>query len=238
MSIVRNIVPFFFHYIPVAEKMLKNRDAYSDEDRFRLAQKFTNRVRVASLSETAVFGEENIPKEGGYIMYSNHQGKYDGVCMCCYHPTPLSILWDVQSSHQIVAKQVCALLDCERIDHTKPAEFMPIVKAIAEKAANGRAYLIYPEGKTSGSNEQLLEFQTGCFMASLLSKTPIVPVVLYDSHKAMNTSDIFHTVRTELHYLKPIPYSEYGRMNRKKVAALVQSRIQEKLDEINREKQQ
>ena len=233
MSIVRNFFPFFFYDIPGAEKMLRNRAAHSEEELFRWAQRFTNRVRIASRSETAVFGEENLPPEGGYIMYSNHQGKYDGVCMVCYHKRPLSILWDVQSSHQIVAKQVCALLDCERIDHTKSAEFMPIIQAIARKAAAGRPYLIYPEGKTSYSNEQLFEFQTGCFMASLLSKTPIVPVVIYDSHKAMNTNDVFHTVRTELHYLAPIEYSEYGKMNRKKIAALVRSRIQEKLDEIN-----
>jgi 1-acyl-sn-glycerol-3-phosphate acyltransferase len=115
---------------------------------------------------------------------------------------------------------------------------MPIIKAIADKAAGGRPYLIYPEGKTSFSNERLLDFQTGCFMASLLSKTPIVPVVIYDAHEALNSNNVFKKVRTQLYYLKPILYEEYGRMNRKKVAALVQSRIQEKLDEINRTKNQ
>ena len=233
LSIVRNIIPFSFSYIPLAEKMIRDRENYSDEERFKLAQKFTNNVRNAALTETDVFGEENLPKEGGYILYSNHQGKYDGVCMVCYHKRPLSILWDVQSSHQIVAKQVCGLLDCARIDHSKPETFLPIIKSIAEKAAAGRPYLIYPEGKTSESNEKLLDFQTGCFMASTLSKTPIVPVVLYDSHKSLNTNDLFHKVRTQLHYLPPIPYSEYGNMNRKKISALVQERIQAKLDELN-----
>ena len=236
-SIVSNVIPFYFYHIPIANKMIQNA-GYTAAQKFSWAQKFTNRVRRAARAETEVFGLENLPKSGGYIMYSNHQGKYDGVCMCCYHPEPLSILWDVHSSHQIVAKQVCALLDCDRIDHEKKAEFMPIIKSIANKASSGRAYLIYPEGKTSESNENLLEFHSGCFMASLLSKTPIVPVVIYDSHIALNSNNLFKKVRTKLYYLKPIFYEEYGRMNRKKIAALVQSRIQEKLNELNSEKNQ
>ena len=35
------------------------------------------------------FGIENLPKEGGYMMYPNHQGKYDVYGIFCVHKKPL-----------------------------------------------------------------------------------------------------------------------------------------------------
>lgn len=37
----------------------------------------------------------------------------------------------------------------------------------------------------------------------------MVPVVIYDSWRSMDTNT-FEKVRTQVHFLPPIPYEEYG----------------------------
>ena len=71
---------------------------------------------------------------------------------------------------------------------------------------------------------------------SLKTKTPIVPVVLWDSYKVFNSCK-FGTLKTEVHFLSPIPYEEFKDMNTQEIAAMVQGRIQDKLDELKMEKE-
>lgn len=73
--------------------------------------------------------------------------------------------------------------------------------------------------------------QAGCFSCSLQTKTPIVPVALFDSYKSMN-SNTFEKVDTQVHFLKPILYSEYGELKKKEVAELVKNRIAERMAQI------
>lgn len=59
----------------------------------------------------------------------------------------------------------------------------------------------------------------------------MVPVVIYDSYKAMN-SNTFEKVITQVHFLKAIFYEEYGSLTKQQLADLVKSRIADKLEEI------
>ena len=59
----------------------------------------------------------------------------------------------------------------------------------------------------------------------------MVPVVIYDSWRSMDTNT-FEKVRTQVYFLPPIPYEEYKDMNSVEVANLVQTRIQTKMDEL------
>ena len=65
----------------------------------------------------------------------------------------------------------------------------------------------------------------------LKTKAPIVPVALIDSYKVFN-SFCLGPVTTQVHYLKPILYDEYGGLKTHEIADLVKVRIQEKLDEV------
>ena len=45
-------------------------------------------------------------------------------------------------------------------------------------------------------------------------------------------TNTFEKVRTQVHFLPPIPYEEYGKLRKHDVCELVKKRIQEKLDEL------
>ena len=51
----------------------------------------------------------------------------------------------------------------------------------------------------------------------------------------MNSNSLKPCV-TQIHYLKPIEYDEYKDLNKTKLSELVKERIQEKLDELLKER--
>lgn len=232
-SIIKGLLPQGLFYIPKAEWILHHPKKYNDEDLYKHALKIVRLEKILAKTSTNVYGLENLPKSGGYIMYSNHQGKYDALGILCAHKhKPMSVLWDYSSSHHILASQVHRLLKCQIINLKKPATFMPSIRAVCEAVKNGKPYLIFPEGGYKDNKNTLQEFQTGCFMASVQSKSPIVPVTIYDSWKSMDRNELLLHITTQVHFLSQIPYEEYKAMNRKEISSLVKERIQQRLDEI------
>ncbi|MDD6579025.1 MAG: 1-acyl-sn-glycerol-3-phosphate acyltransferase, partial [Lachnospiraceae bacterium] len=65
--------------------MAKHPKRFSELDRYRFAQHEILCMNQAGKIETEVYGKENLPKEGGYIMYPNHQGKYDATGIIFAH---------------------------------------------------------------------------------------------------------------------------------------------------------
>ncbi len=231
-SIIKTIIPVLLHYIPKAEFYLAHPKRYDTKKKYKLAQDIVRLERIASHTKNKVWGLENLPKDGGYIMYANHQGKYDALGIVSSHPRPFSILWAKKSAQAILAKQESRLLNCEIIDLEKKSNLLTSIKNIANAVKKGIPFLIFPEGKYQDNKNNLQTFQTGCFMASFLSKAPIVPIALYDSYKAMDTNNIFKIQTVQIHYLKPISYDEYKDLNRRELAELVKRRIQIKINEI------
>ena len=202
---------FVATHIPRANYMIKHKEKYTEQQRYDFAMK--------------------IEKDGGYIMYANHQGKYDALGIMLAHPKPCAMLWEEKSADRLVARQVCGLVEGTTISFEDPKQQIGALKTIAERVKDGKPYLIFPEGGYTDNKNELQEFKSGCFSCSLKSKTPMVPVVIYDSWRSMDTNT-FEKVRTQVYFLPPIPYEEYGKLRKHDVCELVKKRIQEKLDEL------
>ena len=204
---------------------------YGTLEKYRYAQRIMDFYRRRSRTMTFVYGAENLPKDSGYVMYSNHQGKYDAFGILTSHEKPAGVLMEKKQSRKIVINQLIELLEAKRLDFTKPKEQLLVLKEIADEVAKGRRYLIFPEGGYADNGNTLQKFNSGCFMCSLESKTPVVPVCIIESYKSMNVNN-FKPCTTQVHFLKPIPYSEYEGMRKAELGELVKQRIQEKLDEV------
>ena len=224
-------VPYALYAIPRSDYMIAHKDVYSREVRYDFVRSICWRIRVHASTMVKAYGLENLPKEGGYIMYSNHQGKYDAIGIINTHERPMSVLWEEKSAARIIARQVAGLMDSSTISFTDHRSQVKVLNDIARKVQRGERYLIFPEGGYKDNHNELQEFKSGCFMCALKAKAPIVPVVLYDSWRSMDTNK-WGVVRVQVHYLEPIPYEEYGKLDRKGVCALVKSRIQDKLTEL------
>ena len=224
--------PFFVvHMVHKYNKYMKHPEKYNREDKYRLAQEIMDHMRRRGRATTKVYGLENIPKEGGYILYSNHQGKYDALGIMLYHDEPCAVLMEKKQSEKIMAKQVVDLVEGKRLDFENPRQQLKVLSEIAQEVAEGKKYLIFPEGKWGDNKNTLQKFNSGCFRCSMESKTPIVPVVLVDSYKALNGNSLKRCV-TQIHYLPPITYDEYKDLKKTQISEMVKDRIQQKLDEV------
>ena len=207
-------------------------EKYSEEERYRYLQYTVEFMQKKGFTRTQVYGEENLPREGGYVMYPNHQGKYDAFGIVWVHEKPCTVVMDKAKSYALFIKQVIDMLKGKRLDKNNVRQAFGIISEVAKEVKEGRRYIIFPEGEYDKEKKNTLrEFKAGCFKTSVMSKTPIVPVVLWDSYKAWNSS-IFGTVTTGVHFLEPIGYEEYKGMKTGDIARLVKERIQEKLDEL------
>ena len=217
--------------VPIANHVIDHKEKYSAARRFKLACRMINHMRRCSRTATRVYGVENIPKEKGIIFYSNHQGKYDPLGILLALKRPCGVLWEKKQANRLLSKQVCRLLEGVDIDLTDPREKVRSIHKVTEVVKDGRDFLIFPEGGYTNNHNELQQLQSGCFSCSLRSEGPIVPVVIYDSYKAMN-SNTFEKVITQVHFLKAIFFEEYGNLTKQQLADLVKSRIAEKLEEI------
>jgi 1-acyl-sn-glycerol-3-phosphate acyltransferase len=217
--------------VPRANYMIKHKEKYTVEKRWKMVRTIVNHMRMRARCTTDVYGVENLPEDDGYIMYSNHQGKYDALGIFLSMPHNCSVLWEEKSADRLLARQVCGLVEGKTISFTDPRQQIRVLNEIAEDVKAGKRYLIFPEGGYDDNKNDLQEFKSGCFMSAIKSKKPVVPVAIYDSWRAMDANTFEH-VTTEVHFLKPILYEEYADLNKHKLCNLVRERIEEKMDEL------
>lgn len=162
-----------------------------------------NRGRV----KTDYYGRENLPKDGGYILYSNHQGKYDAIGILTDQKEPCSVLMERKQGSRIVAKQVLRLTGSETLDLDNPKSQITTLKKWQNRWQKEEDISSFRR-KWGDNKNTLQKFNAGCFRCSFDSKTPVVPVAIVDSYKGLNGNSL-RKVTTQVHYLKPIPYEEY-----------------------------
>ncbi len=207
-------------------------EIYSVEDRYKITKACVRITKNTGMVRTKAFGLENLPSEGGYMLYPNHQGKYDALGIVHTHKKPCSLVMDKEKSYTILVREVIDLLDGKRLDKKDVRQAMQVINEVAEEVKNGRIFILFPEGGYQFNNKNTLgEFKPGCFKIALKSHAPIIPVALVDSYRVFNSYNIF-PVTTQVHYLKPIYYEEYKDLKTIEIAELVKARIQEKLDEV------
>jgi len=54
-----------------------NPEKHTEEECYALAKYCIRLMKLTGAISTKAYGTEHLPKEGGYMMYPNHQGKYD-----------------------------------------------------------------------------------------------------------------------------------------------------------------
>lgn len=221
------------YFIPNMRMRANHPEKYSIEQRYALIHHAIYLMNKTGKIQTIATGLENLPKEGGYMMYPNHQGKYDVMGIMYTHKEPCSFVMDKRKSHTILVREFCDLVQAKRLEKDNPRQGITIINQVARDVAAGKKYILFPEGGYKFNNKnKVYDFKAGSFKIALKSKAPIVPIALIDSYKVFNS---FHVgpITTYVHYLKPITYDEYKDLKTTEIAELVKHRIQDKIDEVN-----
>ncbi len=223
------IVYYFFRLVYVEQ----HPDAFSEEERYAIGRHMVDQAMRNAFISTKAFGKENLPKEGGYLMYPNHQGKFDVLGIIHVHDTPCTIVIDEKRSHLPLANEVTRLLKGVRLDRTDMKAQVEGIMRIADEVRDGRRYILFAEGGYTFNENHLQEFHAGAFKCALKAKCPIVPVVLVDSYVPFGRNGL-QPVCTQVHFLPSIPYEAYKNCRTGEIAAMVKLAIQNKLDELKK----
>lgn len=202
----------------------KHPEKYSEEEMYRHIQYILKRAVRGGNIDLQVSGTENIPKEGGFMLYANHQGMFDVLAVAATCDIPVGAvlkkeLYDIPFLHQVAI--------CTRsfpMDREDVRQSLTVIQSVIREVKTGRNYLIFPEGTRSRNGNQMGQFHSGSFRCATRSKCPIVPVALVDSFKVLDQKGS-KPVTVQIHYLKPICWEEYGNLKTTELAALVKERI-------------
>ena len=207
-------------------------EKYNEEECYALAKRAIRMMKRTGGIRTKAYGLENLPEEGGYMMYPNHQGKYDVFGIVYTHKKPCSFVMDKNKSYAIFVREAIDLLNGKRLDKKDVRQALNVINDVSNEVANGKRYILFPEGGYEFNNKnKVCDFKAGSFKIALKTKAPIVPVALIDSYRVFN-SFWMGPVKTQVHYLEPIYYEEYGNMKTHEIAAMVQDRITKKINEV------
>lgn len=223
-------VPWLFQQINKAGKSEK----YTVEERYSIVRNVCKKVNIFGHVNITCTGTENLPKENGFLLTPNHQGLFDVLLTCDTCDKPFSMVMRKDLENVILLKQVMKAMDGKAIDRNDVRQAMKIINEMAEEMSQGKNFLIFPEGTRSKNGNIPGEFKAGSFKSAVKVKAPIVPVALVDSFKPFDIKDT-GKVDVQIHYLEPLYYEDYKEMKTVEIAALVKSKIEEKIYEVIKE---
>ena len=168
-------------------------------------------------SKAKVYGKENIPKEGGFVIACTHNGYIDilnlGISMLPreVHFMAKKQLFDVKGLGWLIKK-----LNAFPVDRDNPGP--SVIKIPRQLIKEGKVVGIFPSGTRSSENSEL---KAGAVTIAQLSKAEIVPAA-YIGPK--NAKGVFKRQKGYLIYGKPFTV-EAGKEGREKSVQFLEQEL-------------
>ena len=205
-------------------------DKYTEEERYELLRYIDERAIKGGRVEIEIHGQENIPKENGFMFFPNHQGMYDVLAIIDACNNTFAVVAKKEVANVPLLKQTFACTKSYMMDREDIRQSMQVIMNVANDVKNGKNFLIFPEGTRSKNGNVIGEFKGGSFKAATKARCPIVPVALIDTYKAFDTGSI-EPLTVQVHFLKPMYYEEYKDMKTTEIASEVKRRVEETIKE-------
>lgn len=221
------LVPIFWFKLCYYAKHVEK---YTEEERYALLRFIDRRAIKGGRITIDIHGQENYPKESGFMMFPNHQGLFDVLAIMQTCEKPFSVVMKKEVQNVPFLKQVFACMKAYAIDREDVRQSMKVIQQVAKEVQSGRNYLIFPEGTRTKNPNTVHEFKGGSFKSATKAKCPIVPIALIDSYKSFDIKSI-ERIKVQVHILKPMLYEEYKDMKTVEIAAEVKRRIEAVIEE-------
>jgi 1-acyl-sn-glycerol-3-phosphate acyltransferase len=177
-------------------------------------------------------GRKKIKNDKAQIIVSNHQSMVD-----------ILVLYRLYRHFKWVSKKEVfktpfigwnmTLNDYVSLDRESRSSMVKMMKDCKRHIAMGNSLVIFPEG-TRSENGQLRKFKEGAFKLALDTRTPIVPIVLDGSSKALPKKGFFirNHARVRVRVLDPIAYEDFSELTPSELTGKIQGIVQSVLDEM------
>jgi long-chain acyl-CoA synthetase len=191
-------------------------------------------------SPIKVEGVENIPRQGAYLLCSNHQSFLDPLMLIAVLPFSLLLKIFAVGTSEIfgtgLMRKVARALRVVVVD--PDANLIPAMRAGAFGLRQGLGLMLYPEGERSidGSPKT---FKKGAAILSIHLQVPIVPIAIdgaYDSWPRGKPFQKFAAIRLKIGApLQPPPESQASEEAYAKFTAELKARVVEMWEELRGE---
>jgi 1-acyl-sn-glycerol-3-phosphate acyltransferase len=171
--------------------------------------------------KVSVEGREKIDPARVYVMVSNHQSGLD-----------ILVLFKLHRHFKWIAKKSLfaipfigwnmALNGYIAIERGRGRSKLQMMDKAAESIRAGNSVILFPEG-TRSPDGALQSYKTGAFRLAIETQTPILPVVIKGTHRAIKKGGllIHKNDQIKLFVLDPIPFSAFSHMDSKGLALMV-----------------
>ncbi len=208
----------------------KHTDEFSEDEKYKHIRYILKMGVDSGNIDLKIYGQANIPKESGFLIYSNHQGLFDMVAIVYGCETPIAAVYKKEVANVPFIKQIAACSKSFAMDRDDPRQSLQVIQNVTKEVIGGRNYLIFPEGTRSRNGNRMLDFHGGSFRCAVKAKCPVVPVAIIDTYKVFDQKGS-KPVTVQLHFLKPIYPDEYKDLKAAELAEIVKSRIEDTIKE-------
>jgi 1-acyl-sn-glycerol-3-phosphate acyltransferase len=171
------MVIVFALYVDIFYVLVAKRKPKNSMLKHFIAKQIMTVPLVATNTRIEVVGKENLPKDPGFSIYSNHTSMMDiPVLMYKLKEYPIAFL-----AKQVVGRLVSVgkwtpQLGCVMIDRENTRKGAEAIINVIKNVKSGITMVVFPEGTRSKETGKLLDFKPGSFKVALKSKAPLVPV--------------------------------------------------------------
>ena len=218
--------------IPEIERLRAAGDIEGEKEAIRKGQKEFIEWTAPRLGLTfEVTGEENIPTEDIYMVYSNHQSFAD----------VFALIWLFKDRRQMgyVAKEEWRKYKVlyNAIEYTRSIflvrgdsrEAVKSIKEGTELLKQGFALVIFPEGTRSQCHE-MGEFKAGAFKFAEKGKVPILPITLDGGYTLFEEKKTWQPAHVKITVHPLVHIEQMDKHAQKEAAAQIEQTIRSALD--------
>lgn len=195
----------------------------------KFLSKLTENIAIL-LYHIKYYGQTNLPKDGNYILCSNHRTILDPGFICCCLPKKIAentcVIGKAELLENIFTKIFVISHNYIPVDRT--GNSMQTLDRCKELLNDGRNILIFPEGTHIENNTTLLPLKDGAAKLAISTNKPIIPVHITGvAHVEKEKGNFFlppFKSRIIVKFGKPI-YS--SKMNVQELNELLRKKIEE-----------
>ncbi|MGO2080721.1 lysophospholipid acyltransferase family protein [Glutamicibacter arilaitensis] len=171
---------------------------------------------IHGVCRAEVTGLENVPKEGGFIVASNHLSFFDSLIIQALTPRDVAFFAKAEyfTTPGLKGKMMKTFFESVGsipVQRGEQAASVAALDSLVEIVENGSGIGIYPEG-TRSRDGKLYRGRTGVGWLALTTGVPVVPVGLIGTEKLQPAgSKGFRPAKFHIHYGEPLFFDQLGR---------------------------
>jgi len=169
------------------------------------------------------FGHENIPRDGGVLVVSNHQSHLDPPLVGMGCPRRMNYLARESLFRFGLFRWLIRSLDAIPID--REGLGLSGIKESLRRLKRGEMVLVFPEGTRTPDGE-IASFKPGFTTLAVRSGAWILPVAVNGAFQAWPRCQLLpHSGHVEVYYAPPISPEQVKRMSERELLAEVERRV-------------